>query len=615
MDEFTADTFANRDEPLPTLTVTYDDISTDSDQPVEADNRKRTRLKRAFSRTRIQEKAQELHAATSEKAATSPTSKPALQDRLFNKLLEQVIPIGDYDDVEETKIDRRSSQYVSRPAFSLGVMSNNFRRFNARIGIVFVFQNRLIRLFTWRTTSHTLSFLATYTFVCLDPYLLLALPLAVALLFVMVPAFMARHPPPPPPQASSTKSNQFTAYSYSGPPIAPARTIKPAAETSKDFFRNMRDLQNCMADFADLHDILVTNIAPATNFSDEILSSTLFLYMFLLTCLLFISAQLLPFRAIFLLGGYALIVSGHPSVQVWLIKQHKRAEKTAARYSDTLQPASSDQSKPIITGQPSLLGLPIPNNPTTRAVQRVVGTMSEITLSSSPDTAEVEVFELQYRPLLPPGNGSLYNPRTKTSTTEWTPHMFTPIPFDPLSPARISGSRPKGTRFFEDVHPPPGWTWHSPKWELDLEAGEWVNDRLIVGVEYDVLRGDNDSDSNSQGQRDEYMRRQSVNADFGGWVWDLPPAADTASGLSRDDEVWLAYGDYNIGDLDSKQEKEKTKRNAKMSKEEKGSIVRSKQLDWEEAVKYGARGKTGEWRRRRWVRIVKRKQIFAHEEH
>lgn len=608
MDEFTADTFANRDEPLPRLTVSYDDVDTDSD---DVSTSKRSRIRRTLSKTRLQEKAKELHAITSDKSTASATSKPGLQDRLFNKLLEQVVPLGDYgDDAEQTtKIDPRSSQFVSRPAFSLGVMSNNFRRFNARIGIVFVFQNHLIRLFTWRTTTHTLAFLATYTFVCLDPYLLTALPLAVALLFIMVPAFMARHPPPPPPQASATKSNQFTAYSYSGPPIAPARTIRPAAETSKDFFRNMRDLQNCMADFADAHDALVSNVAPATNFSDEILSSTLFLYMFLTTCILFISAHLLPFRAIFLLGGYGATISGHPAVQVWLVKQQKRAHKTAAQYSDTLHPPSTKSAQPAVTGTPAFYGLPIPNNPTTRAIQRTITTMSEITLSTSPDTAEVEVFELQHRPLLPPGSSSLYNPRTKTNTAEWTPHLFTPNPFDPLSPARISGSRPRGTRFFEDVHPPPGWTWHSPKWELDLEAGEWVNDRLIVGVEYDVLQGDGGTDTISQGEKDEFMRRASVNADFGGWVWDLPPSASTASGLARDDEVWLAYGDYNVGDLDSKAEKDR-KRDLKKLKAERES---GGQKDWEEQIKFGGRGRTGEWRRRRWVRVVKRKQIYSHD--
>jgi len=603
MDNFTADTFANRAEPLPLLTVTSDDVDAESSDTDSNSVSRASRLRRRLSASRIQEKAQQLHAVTSEKATSSPTSKASIQDRLFNKLLEQVIPTEDYNEAEEdSKVDRRSSKYVSRPAFSLTTMSNNFRRFNARIGIVFVFQNRLIGLFTWRIATHTLSFLAVYTFVCLDPYLLIVLPLAVALLFVMVPAFIARHPPPPPAKSSSAKSDQFTAYSYSGPPIAPARTIRPAAETSKDFFRNMRDLQNSMADFSNLHDLLVQHVAPATNFSDEVYSSMVFLYLSLMTCVLFISAQLLPIRGVLLIGGWVAIISGHPRAQKWLVKQQKKAERKAAEYSDSVQTsnAATTNGKP-----PILYGLPIPNNPTTRTVQNTLTSLSEITLSTAPETAEVEVFELQHRALLPQGgssSSSIYNPRGSASTAEWQPHLYTPTPYDPLSPGRISGSRPRGTRFFEDVQPPQGWTWHTPKWELDLEAGEWVADRLIVGVEYDVMHAEA-----LQGNR-----RDSVNADFGGWVWDLPPlSTDTKSGLERDEEVWLAYGDYNIGEHASKEEKERTKQRLKKTRKDKASLG---EKDWEEQIKFGGRGRTGEWRRRRWVRVVRRKQLAGNED-
>ncbi|KAJ9651573.1 Peroxisome size and maintenance regulator [Neophaeococcomyces mojaviensis] len=617
MDEFTADAFANRDEPLPLLTVTHDDVDLSSEG---TDSSRRSRLRRKVSRSRLQGKAQEIHAANAQKGAASPTGRPGLQDRLFNKILEQVIPVEDQDEAEEvTKVDRRSSEYVSRPAFSLTVMSNNFRRFNARIGIVFVFQNRAIRLFTWKTTTHTLSFLAVYTFVCLDPYLIIVLPLAVALLFIMVPAFITRHPPPPPPKASAVRSDQFAGYSYSGPPIAPAPTIRPAAETSKDFFRNMRDLQNSMSDFSNLHDTLVKYIAPATNFSDEVLSSTVFLYLFLLTCILFIFAHLLPFRAIFLIAGYALTISGHPTVQIWLVKQQKKVQEKAAQYSDTLQvpssttPSSSSSPTTPPSKSPILYGIPIPNNPTTRTFQQALTTFSEITLTTEPETAEVEIFELQHRSILPPGatgtnsSSSLYKPRSSSSSaaTEWKPHLFTPTPYDPLSPLRISGSRPTGTRFFEDVRPPPGWTYHTPKWELDLEAGEWVNDRLIVGVEYDLLHHDQMDVSDSG-------RRESVNADFGGWVWDLPPPnTTTSSGLDRDDEVWLAYGDYNFADIDNKEAKDKAK---KILKTAQKKAAADGQKDWEEQIKFGVRGRTGEWRRRRWVRVVRRKQMIVHED-
>ena len=50
------------------------------------------------------------------------------------RLLQQVIP---EEEVEELDLpqDVRSSKYINRPSFSLPLMTNNFRRFNARYGI------------------------------------------------------------------------------------------------------------------------------------------------------------------------------------------------------------------------------------------------------------------------------------------------------------------------------------------------------------------------------------------------------------------------------------------------------------------------------------------------
>lgn len=636
MDEYTIEVFANRDEPVPLIAVSQSDLDASSSE-AESISR-RSRIKRSLSSSRLKTKGQELAAAQLDKNQPSPGTKGSLQDRLFSKVLQQVIPSSegvddDEDDIVGTPVDRRSSKYVSRPAFSLPLMTNNFRRFNARIGIVFVFQNRLIRLFTWRTPSHTLSFLATYTFVCLDPYLLVVVPLAVALLFIMVPAFTSRHPPPPPATIISSTAPYYH-QNYAGPALAPARTIKPASETSKDFFRNMRDLQNCMADFSNLHDILVSTIAPATNFSDETFSSQLFLYLTILTTLSFISAHLLPWRLILLLAGWTTTVSSHPTAQQWLARMQKRAERQA----------SLALNDPTLKHQRFIHGIPLPVTPA--VMQSTLQSLSAITLSSTPETQEVEVFELQHRPL------TSVSASANAPAPEWQPHLFTPSPYDPLSPSRIAGDRPRGTRFFEDVAPPEGWEWASKKWELDLEAGEWVNERLVVGVEYDVLRHDNDDDAVFDEANEEAIidnptaipdspqqshqraashdhhkssstsysthpssrgRRGSVNLDFGGWVWDLPPVP--GSGLNRDDDLWLAYGDYDIPRAADDRERERSKvdkkKREKLEREKKRGAKASlgSVRDWEEATRLENKGRTGEWRRRRWVRLVKRRVV------
>lgn len=119
--------------------------------------------------------------------------------------------------------------------------------------------------------------------------------------------------------------------------------------------------------------------------------------------------------------------------------------------------------------------------------------------------------------------------------------MFSPTPYDPLSPQRISGDRPKGTRFFEDVTAPRGWEWGDKKWVLDLASREWVEERMVQGVEVEV-----------EGER---------------WVGDLAAENDSY---------------------------------------EMKPIGKGKLRDWEEG---SGDSRMGEWRRRRWVRTVRRKII------
>jgi hypothetical protein len=314
-----------------------------------------------------------------------------------------------------------------------------------------------------------------------------------------------------------------------------------------------------MADFALIHDVVVQKGAPLTNFSNEILSSTIFLYVILLTTSLLVIANVIPWRAIFLIGGTALVISGHPTMQTWLAKQKTRAE----------------------TGQPTTAHLPILDMPfpvlsDPAAAGTLLTTLSAITLDSAPETREVEVFELQYRPLHSP-------------SAEWQPHLFTPTPYDPLSPARISGDRPHGTRFFGDVQPPCGWAWDGPKWALDLEPREWVTERLITGVEFEIT-GIGATDEDADG-----FSLSAHQGEFGGWVWDLPPAL-RSPGI-EENEMWMAYGEeYDVSRRRDKEAKERIKREAQVSR------------DWEEGRRAG---RTGEWRRRRWVRVVRRVSVDA----
>ncbi|KAI1812901.1 Pex24p-domain-containing protein [Poronia punctata] len=422
--------------------------------------------------------------------------KTRVQDRLIEKLLAQVIPPDDGQFAQDDPTPGR----VAKPNFNLPTMSNNFRRFNARIGVVFVFQARVIRLLSWRQPTHTLSFLAVYTFVCLDPSLLPLLPLVVLLVSILIPSFIARHPA----AEFSLTSEQAIGYSAHGPPIAPAITVKPVKDLSRDFFHNMRDLQNSMEDFSQMHDAIVKLVVPRTNFSDEAFSSALFVVLFAACLLMSLAANIIPWRLIFLIGGWAVTFLGHPLVQKKL---------------ETAQKGVHPQSDKAMTG-------------IEKWVER------DVILDSAPETREVEIFELQ----------------RLSGAGEWEPWVFSASPYDPLSPARISGERPSGTRFFEDVQPPQGWEWSEKKWALDLWSREWVEERIITGVEIET-----------EGER---------------WVYDI-----------YDENA------VKIGVIDG----------STFTKSKDSEVPKPSKPSWEEGE--DSDGRRGEWRRRRWVRLVKRKSI------
>lgn len=412
------------------------------------------------------------------------------------------MPTPDLAPGEDTPIptDNMPSYESTRPPFTPATMATNFARFNARIGVVFKFQVRMVRLLAWRQPSHTLSFLAVYSLVCLDPYLLSVLPLAVALVGVFIPSFMARHP----------SDARELAYSPKGPPRAPARTVKPAKQMSSHFLKNMRDLQNSMEDFSRGHDQIVTGLVPKTNFSDEALSSALFVGLFAVTLFMTIASHLLPWRAIALCGGWGLVVSGHPAVAKMLQEQQRHYFPGGGEKDG---PAKKATTKGLLDDW----------------IAR------DILLDSAPETREVEIFELQH---------------LEASGGEWEPWVFSPSPYDPLSQARITGERPKGTRFFEDVLAPDGWEWSEKKWALDLWSREWVEERIITGVEVET-----------EGER---------------WVYDMYNENDGLSGVREDPDPAISrHG------------------------------ARKSNLSWEEGEE--GEGRRGEWRRRRWVRLVKRR--------
>lgn len=90
MDEYTADAFANREEPVPLLKVTPSDAEASSSE-VEQESRRR-KWKRPLSPAKLKEKAQDLRDSQREKAEQAAEGGLSIQDRLFAKCVASVSP-------------------------------------------------------------------------------------------------------------------------------------------------------------------------------------------------------------------------------------------------------------------------------------------------------------------------------------------------------------------------------------------------------------------------------------------------------------------------------------------------------------------------------------------
>lgn len=487
--ERTDSSIANRDEAIPVLRIpSRAEVLEPSPSSSDAEQKARKRDKLKDGMGKIKD--------TFETQYAGPV-RQGMGDRFFASMLSYVVPSEaleeDEDDTKDSKrVDRRSRKYVDRPTFSLPVMTSNFRRFNARIGIAFVLENRLIHLFTWKQPTATLSFLAVWSLLSLNPHLLPIVPLVVLLFFIMIPSFVARHP--------VSANDPRLEPSYTGPAVAPASRVKPAPDLSKDFMHNMRDLQNSMEDFSRMHDAANEYITPYTNFSDEKMSSTVFLFVFSICCTAFVGSRFIPWRVIALGTGWIATLMGHPSIRPVLLSSRNLKQLRA-----TLDDLSSLLKSWVD---------------------------ADIILDEPPQQRQVEIFELQKHHIY---------------SDTWESWLFSPTPYDPLSPLRIAGARARGTQFFEDVQPPTGWAWKDKKWTLDLASREWVEQRMVTGVEIET-----------EGER---------------WVYDLP--VEVVESLAS------------------------TPTKAKKAKDK--LLPKS---GWEEGNGIGERG---EWRRRRWVRIVERK--------
>ncbi|KAK9378733.1 integral peroxisomal membrane peroxin-domain-containing protein [Kockiozyma suomiensis] len=393
-------------------------------------------------------------------SASAASRKDHLTDKIMERLFSAALPAAGEATVDAADVAERMQDQKNRPAFSVPLMARNFTRLNARIGVVFRLQYRAVRVFTWRTPSHTFSFLAVYSYLCLYPFLFVALPVAVLLLAVMVPAYVRRHPPPPSPLPAFP-------VPAGGPPLADAAELRPVPELSRDFLMNMRDIQNAMDDFTRTYDRLVMALSRPTNFCDEAYSSAVFLALILSGFVTFVAAPYIPWRLVFLLAGWLIVATGHPRAR-WAMKR--------------------SHDKYLYSREQKLSNI----------FERLVE--NDIVIDELPEVRHVEIFELQRQ--------------RNIDVDEWDDWLFGASPYEPANIRRVSKQRPEGVRFLDEVLPPLGWKFaQDSAWKLDLRPESWVGQRSVAGVEIDQgSKWVYDRIEDGSGKHNEWRRRRWIRA-------------------------------------------------------------------------------------------------------
>ncbi|KAK9468731.1 Peroxin/Dysferlin domain-containing protein [Lipomyces arxii] len=368
----------------------------------------------------------------------SPTTEPAresreshITDKLLERLFAAALPSTDPGPMSKSVSDRIQGQ-KNKPPFSVPVMARNFSRLNARVGVVFAFQYKVIRILAWSDPTHTFSVLAVYSFLCLYPHLFILLPVAAIVLGIMVPAYVTRHPPAPSPLPAFP-------VPADGPPLAAPVELKPVPELSRDFLMNMRDIQNTMDDFARAYDKIVGAFTRPTNFNDEAYSSAVYVTLVAFSAIALVVSAFVPWKLIFLVSGWLVVSVGHPKTRRVMKSSHDiymspHEKKLASLFENLVK--------------------------------------SDIVLDQPPETRTVEIFELQRQ--------------KNTELDEWDDWVFSCSPYEPLNTDRISHRRPLGVSFIDEVLPPVGWKFTAESgWKLDLRPHEWVANRSVVAVEVD----------------------------------------------------------------------------------------------------------------------------------
>lgn len=353
------------------------------------------------------------------------TAEKALSDKLIDMIVANALPATFTDSRYNERVAARQGRGAP---FSVGLMNRNFSDMVTRIGPVFDVYFGLLDCMAWKKPSQTVSWLCIYTYVCLHPQLLAALPLLYVLAVIMVPAYAARHPPP----TVSPATDRWRLAD--GDPLRPAPVPKPLHEFSREAFLNVVDIQNTMPEYSRGYDEAVAALSKFAYFVDEPTSCAAFVALggaALATAAWGpTAARFVPWRLLFIVFGWLVVCIGHPS---------------AAKQ----------------------LSSPTPLRPPISDARLHAYAAREFGDPGSPDSHHAEVFEIQ---------------SFDTESHSWLPSIFTP---DPSLDYRHLPVLPvlTGSPSTADVLPPADWAFApNSSWALDYVPEKWLSARAALAA-------------------------------------------------------------------------------------------------------------------------------------
>ena len=258
-----------------------------------------------------------------------------------------------------------------------------------------------------------------FSLITINPHLLVSLPLFILLFALLIPSYQARHPPP----STAVSAIPTEVTEAISPPPQPA---KPVPELSRDFFMNMRDIQNTMDDFSNVYDTVRAWVMHVATFSNEALSSTVLAFTSVGVIFVITFIQFLPMRWVVLVLGNIGILACNPVLYRFITTTYitpKEIERLKQKIDQFVQHdyIPPPQSKYVIF--------------------------------------TVEIFEA--RRLLPPVPPNHF--------PDWSPSKFSPFP--PQST--------NSTNKLSAISPPPGYTFVEEDWKVDEDKERWATERGV----------------------------------------------------------------------------------------------------------------------------------------